>query len=183
MRGSVPGLPTPYPLAGLLPAFLQEDGFAVRWTAGLDDVLAPVIAVLDCLDAYVDPGLAPRDFRSWLAGWVGALTDEQWDDRRHWRAIAAAVTHYRARGTVAGLRAQLEVASGGRVEFVESGGVSWSTTPRDDWAADVEPHLAIGITVRDPEAVQWAALESVVMAAKPAHLPHTIEVTRDDRLP
>src|SRR5918998_3584146 len=88
MRGSVPGLLTPYPLGAMLPAYLQEDQFAMRWVAGFDDSLAPVVSVLDCIEAYVDPWVAPADFTAWLALWVGAMQDETWPDSRRRQAVA-----------------------------------------------------------------------------------------------
>lgn len=182
MRGSVPGLLSPYPLRELLPAYLQEDRFAVRWVAGFDDVLAPVVSVLDCIDAYVDPYLAPDDFPVWLAGWVGALVDDTWTDDQQRRAVASAAAIHRVRGTVAGLRAQLELATDGQVEFTGDGGVTWSSTPDPTFATKVEPRLLIRITVADPDSVSVAALNRIVDAAKPAHLPHVIEVVGDDRL-
>lgn len=180
-RGSVPGLPTAAPLGELLPSYLQEDEFAMRWTAGLDDVLAPVFSVLDCLDSYVDPRLTPEDFLVWLGGWVGAYLDERWELSRARDAVRSAVDIHRLRGTAAGLRAQFEVATGGTVEIVESGGVSWSSEPGQ---VPVPPdfHVHIRITVTDPEHQHRAALEDLAEAAKPAHLTHTIEVIGDDRL-
>lgn len=193
MRGSLPGLTSPHPIGEFLPACLQEDEFAMRWTAGFDDVLAPVLSVLDCLDAYVDPRTAPADFLEWIAGWVGASLDEHWEPARSREAVIAAVGLHRMRGTAAGLRAQLEVASGGRVEIDEPGGVSWSDVPSAGFpdlgdptaAADPEPTgaLRVRVAVPDPDAVPVAALHALTDAAKPAHLPHTIEVVRDDRLP
>jgi phage tail-like protein len=176
MRGSVPGLLTPYPLGGLLPAYLQQDQFAMRWVAGFDDALAPVVSVLDCLEAYVDPYLAPDDFPQWLAGWVGAMHDENWPVDRQRRAVATAVALHRARGTVAGLRTQLELATGGTVEIGGGGRVTWSRTPDPNFPPAQEPLLMIRIAVPDPAAVSVAALDALVEAAKPAHLPHTIEV-------
>ena len=61
MRTQVQGLATPYPIHRFVPAFLQEDDFVVRFTTGLDHVVAPVVSALDCLEAYVDPRLAPDD--------------------------------------------------------------------------------------------------------------------------
>ncbi len=176
MRGSVPGLLTPYPLGAMLPAYLQEDQFAMRWVAGFDDALAPIVSVLDCIEAYVDPYLAPDDFPQWLAGWVGAMQDENWPAARQRRAIATAVTLHRTRGTVPGLVAQLELATGGTVSLSGSGGVSWSRDP-DTPVPDTSPTLHIRITVEDPSLIDLAALHAVIEAAKPAHLSHTIEVT------
>lgn len=193
MRGSLPGLASPQPIGELLPACLQEDEFAMRWTSGFDDVLAPVFSVLDCLDAYVDPRTAPADFLAWIAAWVGASLDEQWEPARSREAVTAAVGLHRMRGTAAGLRAQLEVASGGRVEIAEPGGVSWSDVPTAGFpdlaptsAGAAEPeaaHVRVRVAVPDPDAVPVAALDALIDAAKPAHLPHTIEVIRDDHLP
>ena len=55
MRGLVPDLISPHPLGSTLPVVFREDDFTQRFCAGLDDVLAPVIATLDSLPAYFDP--------------------------------------------------------------------------------------------------------------------------------
>ena len=71
MRALLPELPSPRPLALMLPALLQGDDFCVRFTEGLDPVLAPVFSTIDNLDAYTDPATTPSDFLTWLAGWFG----------------------------------------------------------------------------------------------------------------
>ena len=71
MRGIVPGLASPHPIGGTLPGLYADDSFAQRLCEGLDELLAPVLATLDCLPAYLDPGTAPLDLLEWLAGWVG----------------------------------------------------------------------------------------------------------------
>ena len=77
-RGTVPGLSSPYRIAEFLPSVYQEDDpFIQRFTAGLDEVLAPVLSTLDCIDAYVDPHLTPEDFLGWLGSWVGAVVDDE----------------------------------------------------------------------------------------------------------
>ncbi|MFF4243645.1 phage tail protein [Streptomyces sp. NPDC001822] len=60
----------------MLPAVFADDDLAQRFVAGIDEVLAPLHNVLDCLDAYFTPSLAPADFTRWLGSWVGAETDE-----------------------------------------------------------------------------------------------------------
>lgn len=74
-RGSVDGLGSSLPIASMLPAVFADDDLALRFVAGLDDVLAPILNVLDCLDTYFDPALTPADFAQWLGTWVGAETD------------------------------------------------------------------------------------------------------------
>ncbi|MGZ4674821.1 MAG: phage tail protein, partial [Ilumatobacteraceae bacterium] len=88
MRGSIDGMRSPVPIASLLPGIYHSDEFTNQFTGGFDDVLAPVSATLDCLDAYVDPWLAPEDFLEWLAGWVGVVIDEGWPIERSRAFIA-----------------------------------------------------------------------------------------------
>jgi phage tail-like protein len=174
-RGTVPGLPTPHPIAGLLPAVYQEeDPFAVRFTAGLDEVLAPVLATLDCLDAYVDPLLAPEDFLDWLAGWVGAVLDENVPLALRRSAVAGAAALHRRRGTVAGLRSALELLTGGTVDVADSGGAAWSATPGGVPPGESVPWVAIRVVA--PPGVAVRSVEAVVAAAKPAHVKHSVEV-------
>jgi phage tail-like protein len=176
MRGAVDGLPTPYPIGTLLPGILQEDEFAMRFTAGLDDTLAPIIATLDCIDAYVDPELAPDDFIDWLAQWVGVELDENWPLDRRRRAVIHAVALHRTRGTAYGLRAHLELATGGRAHVVDSGGTAWSRTPGGRLPGERAPRLAVRVTVRDPATVKVAEVDEIVTAAKPAYVVHQVEV-------
>jgi phage tail-like protein len=164
-------------LAATVPAFLQDDQFLVRLTAGLDEVLAPVISVLDCLDAYVDPRLAPDDFVEWLGAWVGAPLDDHWADDRRRAAVLASATLHHLRGTVEGLRALVELATGCPVDVLEPGGVSVSQSPGESTAES--PWLVVRVHADpDPssEPLRLAVLEELVSAAKPAHVPHTIEV-------
>lgn len=181
MRGAVDGLPVPYPIGPFLPGIYQEDDFTARWLSALDDVLAPAVASLECLEAYLDPRLAPRDFLHWLAGWVGAVTDENWDDGRQRHVVLDAVVTHRYRGTLVGLRMLLEMATAGRVQIVDAGGIGWSTTPGADFADPTRP-LQIRVAVPDPSTISRAALEELVYSAKPAHVRHELEVVSDDHL-
>jgi phage tail-like protein len=176
MRRDVEGLRTPYPLGSLVPGFMQEDGLLVRLTTGLDDVIAPVISTVDCLDAYVDPLLAPPDFVDWLADWVGAPLDDHWSDPHRRRSVLAAVSLHARSGTVGGLRAVVMLATGGDVSVVEPGHTSYSREPTDAATGDADPVLVVRVAVDDPGSLRLAALDELVEEAKPAHLPHRIEV-------
>jgi phage tail-like protein len=177
MRGSMNGLTSPYPIGTLLPAVYQEDPFAMRFTAAFDDVLAPVIATLDCLDAYIDPLLTPRDFLDWLASWVGYVIDENCPLARQRAVVADTAELYRRRGTLAGLRAQVELITGGQVEVVDSGGVKASTTPGDELPGEDVPRVAIRVLV-DEDTINSAAVEAAISTCKPAHVLHRLEVVR-----
>jgi phage tail-like protein len=176
MRGTVPGLPTPYPLGSFLPAVYQDDPFTMRWTEALDEVLAPLTLALDCITAYIDPMLAPEDFLEWLAGWFGTVLDENWPADRQRAVVAASVGLYQSRGTAAGLRAHLELVTGAAVEITDSGGVTWSPVPGAQLPGDPVPVLTVRITVTDETQVNVRAVDDLIRAAKPAHLLHRLEV-------
>jgi phage tail-like protein len=177
----VPGLPSPYRIADFLPAVYQEDDpFVVRFTAGLDDVWAPVLATLDCLDAYLDPHLAPEDFLAWLAGWVGAVVDEETPLALRRAAVSRAAALHRSRGTPAGLRDLIELLTGGEVEVADSGGTAWSGTPDTAPPGDPAPWLRVRVVIEaaseESRSALRSAVEAAVAAAKPAHVAHSVEV-------
>lgn len=178
MRGTVSGLETAAPFGAMLPAIYQEDEFSMRFVGGFDDVLSPVLLSLDCLIEYFDPALTPPDFLEWLASWVGMEIDESWATDRRRAAVATAVEMYRMRGTISGLRANLEVLSGGQVEITDSGGVAWSTGPMGELPGQDSPRLAVRVTVDDADEHTTKAVDAIVTSAKPAHVVHRVEVVQ-----
>ncbi|MFG1648173.1 phage tail protein [Amycolatopsis sp. NPDC049252] len=176
MRGLVPGARTPRPLLDLLPAVLQEDPVVERLTLALDEVLAPAFASLDCLPAYLDPLLAPDDFLAGLASWVGVPLDDAWPRRQRREAVVHAVELHRCRGTARGLQWQLDLMSGGLAEVVDSGGVRWSRTPTGPEPATEPVELVVRVRGAGMSDAQLAATRELVAWAKPAHVPHRIEV-------
>ncbi|MEV6601440.1 phage tail protein [Actinoplanes sp. NPDC051346] len=179
MRG-LADVPMPYPIAGFLPAPLQEDDLLVRWTQGLDEVVAPVVSTLDCLDAYLDPWLAPPDFLLWLGEWVGAHLDENWPLERQRAMVAGAADAHRLRGTTAGLRRVLELATGGEVEIDDSTDVSWSTRPTSLESGPAVVHVRV--RVAEPGRMSPHALEALTRSVVPPHVTTTLEVFGLDHL-
>jgi phage tail-like protein len=176
MRADIRGLANPVPLVGLLPSIFQEDRFAEQFCGGLDEVLAPILATLDCLDVYVDSGLAPEDFLDWLGTWVGVTLREDWPVERKRALIARSVRLFRLRGTVAGLREELELHTGGEVQINETGGVVWSQTPGAELPGEAVPRVAVRVIVDDLSAVREAWIDDIVGSSKPAHVVHQVEV-------
>ena len=176
-RGTVPGLRSAQPIGQMLPAVYQElDPLMMAFTSGLDEVIAPVPGVLDSLGAYVDPHLAPPDFVSWLATWVGVELEETWDIDRQRRFVGSAVDSFHRLGTEEGLRQHLESATGGRVEIDENGGVAVSQWPGADLPGEAEPRMDVKVFVAQPDDVDVRALERLIVSAKPAWVIHTLEV-------
>ena len=178
MRGLIPGAVSRHPLEQGLPGLLQQDSFALRFTAAFDECLAPVFYALDNLHAYLDPGLAPEDFVDWLSGWVGLALDENVPLERRRGLVARAVDLYRWRGTIRGIAEQVETLTGTAPEVVDNGGVAWSTTPHADLPGRPEPSLTVRLRVPRPDDVDVRSVEAVVEAARPAHVPATVEVLK-----
>jgi phage tail-like protein len=176
MRVDIAGLASPVPLVGLLPGIFREDPFAEQFCAGLDEVLAPVFATLDCLECYVDPALAPDDFLTWLATWVGVAPREDWPTAGKRALIAKAVGLYRRRGTVGGLREEVELHTGGEVQISETGGVAWSQVPGGELPGQPVPRMTVRVVDDDPATVRPAWVDDIVAASKPAHVVHQVEV-------
>lgn len=176
------GVRSRHPLGATLPAMLQDDPFLQRFTGGVDDVLVPFLATLDSLDGYLDPDLAPEDFLGWLAGWVGLDLDPRWpvDVRRALLRNVAQVQD--ARGTAAGLRDELALLTGCRIEVCEPGGVACSPVPGGELPPAGVSTVVVRVhaapeELRDPAGEARARLDRAARAAVPAHLPVTVEVS------
>lgn len=176
MRGAVDGLISPFPIAEQLPSVYAEDELAARFTAGLDDLLAPLLSVLDCLPAYFNPDLAPPDFVAMLGRWVGAELGGKEKEGVLRRFVAGAAEAHRLRGTAAGVSAMIRLAFGINPEVIESGGASWSPRPLGPFPGDHTPGLTVRLRVPDPEAVDRVRIENLVAAVRPAHIPCVVEI-------
>jgi phage tail-like protein len=177
-RGLVRTLASPHPLGQSLPALYQEDDFTLRFVSAFDAALAPIFAALDNFPAYLDPWLAPEDFLEWLAGWFGIVLDESWSPARRRALVSRAFEFYRMRGTASGLKEQVTVLTGGTVELHETGGVATSTTAGG--ALPGSPNFAVLVRVKvdDPATINLVRLDALVMAAKPAHVTHKVEIVK-----
>ena len=166
------------PLVDLLPGVFQEDEFTGRMMSGLDAVVAPVYAFLDGLEVYVDPLLCPEDFLPWLASWVGVVIDENWAVDQQRAFIRAAVELFRTRGTPRGLKAEIELLTGGVVDISETGGVMHSTIPNGEIPGEDYPRCSVRVTLPPGSPVTDRSIALVIEAAKPAHVVSAVEIAR-----
>jgi phage tail-like protein len=175
MGGTVPGLASPHPLGGTLPGPYADDSFAQRLCQGLDELLAPVLATLDCLPAYLDPGTAPPDLLEWLAGWVGIVVPPGLPEMRHRLLIVAAARLYAWRGTPYAIKTIVRLTARHAPEIEESGGTSWSQEPDSSLPGRPEPQLIVRLRTADPH-VEEPRLRVLIAAFAPAHLPWRLEL-------
>ena len=160
-----------------LPGLYQEDLLARPLTEAFDEVLAPVIGTIDNFSAYLDPALTPEDFLDWLAGWVGLLPDENWPiltTSRNRRVRCAAVSQQR-HGQWLGDAREAVCRWRGRDRRKR-----WRLhgrqllTPRSR-AKPISASLSGSSRLREG-SVDVDRLNALVAAAKPAHVPHSIEI-------
>ncbi|MET9611342.1 phage tail protein [Kitasatospora indigofera] len=179
-RYAVDGLASPRPFAARLPEVYADGEFGGRFVAAFDDVLAPVFAVLDCLDAYWDPRLAPADFLAWLAGWVAADAMAGQPVERLRLAVGEAVRVHRLRGTVPGLTEQLRLL-GVEAEVTDNGGAHWSATPNGPLPGSPRQSLLVRVAVPAAEGDPTALLrraEALVEEHRPAHVGYRVEAAQ-----
>jgi len=182
-RGLVRTLISPHPLGDALPALFQEDGFTQRFMSAFDTALAPLFATLDNFPAYLDPWLTPPDFLEWLGSWFGMVLDDAWSVERRRAMLANAFELYRMRGTVKGLKAQVETLTGGTTEIIDTGGVATSTKAGEALPGSPNFALMVRVTVDDPSTINASRLDALVAAAKPAYVTHKVQVVKRSKLP
>ena len=177
MRGTVPGLASPHPLGGTLPGLYADDSLAQRLCQALDELLAPVLATLDCLPGYLDPATTPPDLLDWLAGWVGLAITPDVPDARRRQLVASAAQLYGWRGTPSAITAIVELTTGYTPQIAESGGTSWSQEPDGPLPGRPEPGLVVRLRTADPQ-VDEARLRALIAPFAPAHVPWRLELLR-----
>jgi phage tail-like protein len=121
----------------------------------LEEVLDPIVAVLDALPAYLEPDVAPHDALRLLAAWLGVASDDDWLDARRRATVRRAAPLARLRGTRAGLEEALAIAFPDLPLSVEdSGDVRW----REDDLGAPAPEPTVTVVCETPldEDVQHA---------------------------
>src|SRR5262245_692670 len=180
-RGTIEDLPVPVALGRQLPAIYQDlDSNVMRLTEAFDLLLAPAWLVLDNVDAYFDPAVAPDDFVTMLAGWVGLEIDKNWRDEQLRHLVARAVELYRWRGTLRGVKALVEAYTGVEPEVVDTGATAWSAAAGSPMPG--RPNLAVQVRVRLPRDANedLARLTRLIAENVPAHVRITVEITRTE---
>jgi phage tail-like protein len=158
-----------------LPAVYQEGDFGIRFVAGLETLLDPIVATLDVLPNYFHPDLAPSDVLDLLAAWLGLAVDESWPDERRRHALRLAAELGRRRGTRSGLELVLNVAFPDLPLRVEDGGkVTWTTDP--DAPAERGTSSFVVYCDAPLEDARQAAVARVIEHAKPVHIAYRLRV-------
>jgi phage tail-like protein len=163
-------------LRGALPAVYQDGDFGMRFVGALEEMLDPIVAVLDGLPAHFDPDFAPRDILGLMAAWLGVDLDESQELRYQREMVRRSAELGRRRGTVRGLELALELHFPDiplRVE--DQGSVRWSLKPGAKPAAAPPPSFVVYCDQPVPEGTQ-AAIARTIEHFKPIHATYRLRV-------
>lgn len=157
-----------------LPSLYQDGDFGMRYVGALEELLDPIVAVLDALPAHFDANHAPRDILQLLAAWLGVDLDEAQELRHQREMVLRASELSRRRGTVKGLELALQLHFPGvplRVE--DNGGVHWASKP-----VPAEPPKSSFIVYcdRPVEETTQAAIARCIEQYKPVHASYRLRV-------
>jgi phage tail-like protein len=164
-----------------LPSLYQDGDFGMRFVGALEELLDPIVAVLDGLPKHFDPNHAPRDILELMSAWLGVDLDESQPIAVQRDTIRRAAELGRRRGTKGGLELALSLAFPGvplRVE--DEGGVVASLN-----AERVESKPAQFVVYCDmpvSEDVQ-AAVARCIEQFKPVHTAYRLRVKAPRKRP
>jgi phage tail-like protein len=157
-----------------LPSLYQDGDFGMRFVGALEELLDPIVAILDGLPAHFDPNHAPPDVLDLLAAWLGVDLDETHAIRHQREMVRRSAELGRRRGTVKGLELALALhfpEAPMRVE--DNGGVIWHGRP----GPAEKPSASFVVYCDQPveENVQ-AAIARCIEQYKPVHSTYRLRV-------
>ena len=93
-----------------LPSMYTDGDFGMRFVGALEELLDPIVAMLDALPEHFDPDYAPRHILNLLSAWLGVDLDESRAIAVQRDTIRRAAELGRRRGTKGGLELALSLA-------------------------------------------------------------------------
>ncbi|MEM7051210.1 MAG: phage tail protein [Acidobacteriota bacterium] len=95
-----------------LPAvYREEPSFLERFLANFEGFFSEIEGKMERAETWFDPRTIPAEALPWLADWLAASFDEDWDEARRRLLLRHLHRLYRQRGTVAGMLAAVRLAT------------------------------------------------------------------------
>jgi phage tail-like protein len=157
-----------------LPALYQDGDFGMRFVGALEELLDPIVAVLDGLPYHFNPNFAPPDILELLAAWLGVDLDETQNIKHQREMVLRSAELSRKRGTVKGMELALKLHFPEipmRIE--DNGGVIWHGRPGPSEKPSASFIVYCDIPV--DETVQ-AAIARCIEQYKPVHSTYRLRV-------
>jgi P2-related tail formation protein len=108
---------------------------------------------------------------------MGIALDGHQSAERQRELVQIGVELLQWRGTARGIRAAVRALFDLDPELIESGGTGQSTEPGSALPGTDQPELMVRLRVPNPEEFDVRRLDALVDMAKPAHIPHRVEIT------
>ena len=177
-RKGVPGLASPFPLRHQIPPMLQDDPAICSFLDGLDELIAPVISVLDSFDAYLDPQVAPVDMVRYMGGWVLASMDDVWTEETVRRDVSRAAYRAKWAGTERALRDRLLPYEVRDLTVIDPGStvVATAATDPESWQDVDELVVVLKVTPKVPGQAELDRVERIARTVVPAHVSVRVTV-------
>jgi phage tail-like protein len=135
-------------------------------------VAAGIEEILDKIQTYFDPGVAPAEFLPWLATWVATSLREDWDEATRRSFLARVVPLYQRRGTKLALQQLLQIYLDPTADPSTPGGDQIVQIIDDDPGFPPRYFLVrFTVSERDPHllARRAAIATAIIDREKPAH--------------
>jgi phage tail-like protein len=153
-----------------LPVGMLDGDFFVRFVSIFQELGSTLLENADNVDNLVDLSVSPDTMVRWLASWIGVdAIDPSLPHELQRRIVRSSAQTLTWRGTAAGLRRFLELASGGPAEVTDGGGV-W----RDGEAPDDSAWVRMTV-----ESIGWMPEPDFVELVRdevPAHVRAELHV-------
>jgi phage tail-like protein len=157
-----------------LPSLYQDGDFGMRFVGSLEELLDPIVAILDSLDAHFDPNFAPPDILGLLAAWLGVDLDETQDIKHQREMVRRSAELGRRRGTRGGMELALKLYFPEvPLRVVDSGGVIWHGNPGP--AEKPSASFVVYCDAHVDEHLQ-AAIARCIDTYKPVHSTYRLRV-------
>jgi phage tail-like protein len=155
------------------PARGRGPAFGLEFVSALEEVLDPVVAVLDCLPSHLLPEMAPLRMVDLMGCWLGVEMDERWPLEQRRALVRQAPELARWRGTRRGLEMALGLIYPNLpFRVVDRGGVVWAGGAED---AKRSREFVVYCDTPLPETEQ-AAIVQVIDQLKPAGTRYKLRV-------
>lgn len=163
-----------------LPSMYTDGDFGMRFVGALEEVLDPIVAMLDALPEHFDPDYAPRHILNLLSAWLGVDLDESRAIAVQRDTIRRAAELGRRRGTKGGLELALSLAFPDvplRVE--DDGRIVWAA---GETVESNPPQFVVYCDKPVTEDVQ-AAIARCIEQFKPVHTAYRLRVKAPKKKP
>ncbi|MDA0185598.1 phage tail protein [Solirubrobacter phytolaccae] len=157
-----------------LPSLYQDGDFGMRFIGSLEELLDPIVAILDALPYHFDPNFAPPDILNLLAAWLGVDLDETQDIKHQREMVRRSAELSRRRGTVKGLELALQLHFPNLpLRLEDNGGVIWHGKPAKEGNASSD---FVVYCDKPVEAETQAAVARVIEQYKPVQATYRLRV-------